>query len=294
MPVQQWAASYLRLIFRQYKWAYQTGQPAKDYLIVRYELLIIKRQEELKAYPFSNLTEEVLSCIDAIGEQEGDRIYLPRHKVGWTGGEGIPRSYRKLWHYLHKLYGDRIKALSKQLETVGANRAKQKRVNEDVLVKDDKVLSKEWFDKHRELIDKFLTIAERKVSLLDDYGEENWEVLPVEIVGCLKKIAQREGLPIHYWRTAQKLAREGNPDYLSSLDLGESYQLLGERLDQLFREYHQEPKAKSTSSTNFDDLSGVEFETRIAKTIKERGFLDVRGTAGTGDQRADLITKMES
>ncbi len=109
-------------------------------------------------------------------------------------------------------------------------------------------------------------------------------------MGCLKKIAQREGQQID-WREAQKLAQEGQSYYLS-WRVPKEYQWIGERLDQLFRECHQEQKAKSIISTNFADLSRVEFETRIANMLKERGFLDVRGTPGTGDHGADLIAKM--
>lgn len=70
------------------------------------------------------------------------------------------------------------------------------------------------FERNRNLIAKFLEIAERKVSTLDEYGDENWEVLPVVIVACLKKIAQREGKK-NDWREAHKLAREGASYYLS-------------------------------------------------------------------------------
>jgi hypothetical protein len=33
--------------------------------------------------------------------------------------------------------------------------------------------------KCRDLVGKFLEIAERKVSVLDDYGDENWDALPL-------------------------------------------------------------------------------------------------------------------
>jgi hypothetical protein len=35
-----------------------------------------------------------------------------------------------------------------------------------------------WRLQHSTLVDKFLEITERKVSLLDDYGDENWDALP--------------------------------------------------------------------------------------------------------------------
>jgi restriction system protein len=41
----------------------------------------------------------------------------------------------------------------------------------------------------------------------------------------------------------------------------------------------------------FDELSGKEFETYLARLLKQNGFEDIRGTAATGDQGADLIAK---
>ena len=35
----------------------------------------------------------------------------------------------------------------------------------------------EWPIRHRELMERFLEITERKVSFLDEYGEENWAAL---------------------------------------------------------------------------------------------------------------------
>ena len=47
--------------------------------------------------------------------------------------------------------------------------------------------------KHRGLTDKFLEIAERKVGVVDDYGDENWEALEKEVDRCVLKIAKIEG-----------------------------------------------------------------------------------------------------
>ena len=41
----------------------------------------------------------------------------------------------------------------------------------------------EWPIRHRELMERFLEITERKVSLLDDYGDEKWDALPQELAG---------------------------------------------------------------------------------------------------------------
>jgi len=48
----------------------------------------------------------------------------------------------------------------------------------------------EWPLRHRELLDRFLEITERKVSVLDDYGDENWDALHQEIERLLSKTAK--------------------------------------------------------------------------------------------------------
>lgn len=126
-------------------------------------------------------------------------------------------------------------------------------------------------DRNRDLVGKFLEIAERKVSIIDDYGDENWEVLPKEVSACLKKISQREKVDIDF----------------------ECQLWLQNELKNIFREYHKKQKAKPARSANVNGLSGVEFETWIAKLLKENGFDDVRGTPATGDQGADLIVKKD-
>jgi restriction system protein len=64
---------------------------------------------------------------------------------------------------------------------------------------------------------------------------------------------------------------------------------LARRLEEGFREYHAEQGQDPSSSTDFGALSGVEFESVVAKLLREHGFEDVRGTPATGDQGADLL-----
>ena len=42
------------------------------------------------------------------------------------------------------------------------------------------IIRQEFYDRNSDLIDKFLQIAERKVSIIDDYGDENAEALRKE------------------------------------------------------------------------------------------------------------------
>jgi hypothetical protein len=126
----------------------------------------------------------------------------------------------------------------------------------------------ETLQRHKELVDKFLIIAERKVSVLDDYGEENWSVLPKEIEICLKKMGEKENDP-----QAIKLRYELHVDTT---------------LESRFREYHEAKKLNPTVVLDFNKLSGIEFETHVGRIMKSAGY-EVAGTPATGDQGADLI-----
>jgi len=130
---------------------------------------------------------------------------------------------------------------------------------------------RQLFSSNMDLVQKFLEIAERKICILDDYGDENWEAFPQEIETCISKIAKRNRL-----NPQERLPNE--------------YHWLREQLDAAFREYHGKQKAKASNTVKVDGLSGVEFETWLAKFLTEKGF-DVRGTPATGDQGADLIAK---
>jgi len=138
-------------------------------------------------------------------------------------------------------------------------------------------------DGNSDLINKFLEIAERKVSVIDDYGDENWDVLSNEILACIKKIALREGISDIDFKAYLKGKRHLAPEY----------GWLKEKLDTLFREYHEKQGAKPSRIANLNELSGIEFEAWVAKLLKENGFDDVRGTSATGDQGADLIVRKD-
>ena len=46
-------------------------------------------------------------------------------------------------------------------------------------------------------MERFLSISERVVSSLDEYGDENWKGLDREIDRCIEKLAQAEGGSVH-------------------------------------------------------------------------------------------------
>jgi HJR/Mrr/RecB family endonuclease len=133
-------------------------------------------------------------------------------------------------------------------------------------------------------------LADRKVSLLDDYGDETWAALPKEVDTCLRKIAKREGLEEN-WLLWQKERKKWS--FLGVRHVPERYGRMEGKLDLLFREYHENQKRRPASEIRFNELSGVEFETYVARVLKECGYEDIRGTPASGDQGADLIAKKD-
>jgi hypothetical protein len=139
----------------------------------------------------------------------------------------------------------------------------------------------ELFNRNKDLVEKFLQIAERKVSIIDDYGDENWGILPDEILTCLKKISQRENRYID-WKGYSKKGY-----------LPDAYGWLRGKLNNIFIEYHKECQSKASTIGQLHNMSGVEFEVWVVKVLKETGFNDVRGTPASGDQGADIIAKKD-
>lgn len=146
--------------------------------------------------------------------------------------------------------------------------------------------------KHRALIHKFLEIAERKVAVIDDYGDENWEALESEIERCVLKIAKIEGEKAFDVKNGERtftVIGLLEPTHIPDGGGWPKYATLWCSIEKEFRVYHDKCKADPPTE-NFDDLSGVEFETYLANFLKKKlGFEDVAGTPPTGDQGADLL-----
>jgi len=149
---------------------------------------------------------------------------------------------------------------------------------EEKKAQEESKIKKDLLDRNKDLIEKFLQIAERKVSIIDDYGDENWEILPSEISTCLKKIAQREKIYI-------RLKKNVCYSY--------EYKWLYDELENIFRAYHAEHQNRSSKNDDLNTMTGIEFESWIVKLLKENGFVDVRGTPATGDQGADILAKKD-
>jgi HJR/Mrr/RecB family endonuclease/cell division protein FtsB len=186
------------------------------------------------------------------------------------------------------------------------NEEENKRLQNEIITKLNVTISagQGVLVRNKELVEKFLQIAETKVSIIDEYGDENWEALPDEIQVCLKKIANRENFKIDWKSFSRDKARDFDAailskdwtrlislnflaPFLNKVDL--SIYWLYNKLEAMFKEYHAARSKQSTLSGDaLRSLSGVEFETHIARILKKAGF-EVGGTPATGDQGADLI-----
>ena len=144
-------------------------------------------------------------------------------------------------------------------------------------------------DKYAGLIKHFYEIAERKVSLRDEYGDENWEVLDKEIGTVIKKIAQKEGV------YQQSDRRKNNPDISGVFDassLPEEYFQLTDFLKKSFREHYEKRRSHAIKQPDFAIMSGLDFEAYVMDLLGRLGYI-VCGTPTTGDQGADILAKKD-
>lgn len=186
-------------------------------------------------------------------------------------------------------------------KAIAAERARSVRQQEEARRREYQA----WRTRHGALVEKFLDIAERKVSLLDEYGDENWDILRKEIETVVLKTAKADGEDIISIRSllfrdlkgadldralrAGRRSRTGGA-WLQSFA---KYSSISDYLESEFRSFHEKRKVVSVVGQDFSTLTGVDFEIYVAKLLKEAGFEDISGTPMTGDQGADLIAKRD-
>jgi Restriction endonuclease len=239
---------------------------------------VIERTEQLmrlndrQTHYIDDLTAQ---CLRDIAIKEGQSGAAPR--VGewlsqWRRRAEFHREYVELAQYLRGRFQNRCAELRQEAQRT-EQLAKERRYKE----------YEQWLLRHRLLVGKFLEVADRKVSTLDEYGDENWEALPKEIRTFLLKIAKTED---DNGKTESALREAWKKGY--DWMVPEKYEWLTICLETGFRKFHNQ-RGRSTSEPEFDELSGVEFETYLAGLLKRNGFESIRGTPATGDQGADLL-----
>lgn len=146
----------------------------------------------------------------------------------------------------------------------------------------------------KDTIEAFFNVAERKVSVLDEYGDENWDALANEIRRCLLKISNRLGVKeadlaagLQAAVAEQEAAAQGREPVKNR------WFILGEYLGDEFGRRHVLLVKRGRYGQDCSSMTGKEFETYVANVLKSMGFSSVRGTPATGDQGADLIAEKD-
>jgi HJR/Mrr/RecB family endonuclease len=257
---------------QQYQWS---GHPRKPLLERNREVILShigRVSGDSGRYYIDNLTRD---CISEIAHREGRPRLVPAQREwlsDWEKRADVPQEWLHMKDKIKSALTAKHDAIVKQ-----KHEAKKKEAEEQ-----QALARRRLYEANSDLIGKFFEIAERKVSVIDAYGEENWDALPQEIATCLTKIAKRNGY-------AEKKIKEALKSGFFLL-FPQEYEWLRKKLDEAYREYHRRQKTKPASSFSTDGLTGKEFETLIGRMLRERGF-DVSGTPATGDQGADLIAK---
>ena len=243
---------------------------------------------------FDNIDTRTRLCIADIAELEGCQGVTPLVDEQLPHWEArVPQEWIELRNYIADALHTKLDAITRRRAEQERKREEQERWQAEERLHELARLEAERAQAERleaeryalwasngDIIRKFLDIAERKVSIRDEYGDENWDVLPREIEKCLIKIARRQGMSLDEIQTAIDENR-------LPLLRGE-YAWLKDSLDLKFREHHAALSERPASSFDFDKMSGEEFETWVGRLFEKDGF-EVQGTRRTGDQGADLL-----
>lgn len=213
------------------------------------------------------LDDSVRDCIQDIAEAEGRLSEAPHHAYLYKWLQNASSDLQSLTASLKTRFRERLDQLTR-LERERQERETEARMHA-------------LQEKHVALIGSFYEVAERKVSLRDDYGEERWDALDKEIEVVLQKIATKEACS----------------DFSRSKKYGllmpEEYKRLSAYLARSFRELHRSRKDECNQAEDCSSMSGVEFEVYVSRLLSQLGFTDIRHTPATNDQGADLLAKKE-
>jgi len=216
--------------------------------------------------PSYYIENAVRDCVQDIAEAEGNLVMAPNHSYLSTWLYKATPEYKEVAERILKIFRDKQKDLNEQ-ERTSATKQKEERLEN---IK----------RKYTDLIAQFLEVTERKVSLRDDYGDENWEVLDKEVHTVIQKISQKEGETVTSYKDWKKYSWNRDSELASYLRAA-------------FKRHHEAQKSIPASSVDYSAMSGIAFEGYLMKLLEEQGFTNVRGTPATGDQGADLLANKD-
>lgn len=163
------------------------------------------------------------------------------------------------------------------------------------------------------IIDKFCEVTTRKVSIIDEYGEENWALLDSEKQRCFVKIVNKLDISDKFmdklFLEIEQFELQGiGKNYLISYmgqnlrfalaQINQKYvgysfflnKLYFYDLDEIFKKRYPLLKRELGEKEDYDGLSGIDFESLLQQQLSVEGFT-VTGTPITGDQGADIIAE---
>jgi len=170
---------------------------------------------------------------------------------------------------------------------------------------------KNFLVNNKEIIDRFCDITSRKVGIIDEYGQEDWESVIPEKQKCIERISSIIGISQKFMDNLflenERLETSGAPKSVLISQMGqylrfalsktnEDYvdlsqfiiKLYFEDLDKIFKDFYAKKGKNLPKNVSLNDMSGIDFEGFIEHNLKDSGY-NVSGTPKTGDQGADVI-----
>lgn len=227
-----------------------------------------------QAYYVENKTMEFLR--EALKGRNG----APGHEYynRWSINPDVPAPIKEYGKYVHDL----VRAKHHEDESLKKKEEKERHTQSALDI----------FKRHEDKVEKFLEIAFRKVSTVDDYGDENPTALKEEILRFLRKVAAGEQ---DLKKEMSWLDRKKGDFYFSDILCPISAHIASE-LNRKFQIYYRDQKGRSSAADKsaISRMTGVEFEQYLIQLLKECGVGDPRGTSVTGDQGADILFSFDN
>jgi hypothetical protein len=251
-------------------------------LLERNEDIIMHNVWNVKPWFYNNYYIEnlVRDCLNDIAIAEWDFNIAPWEKFlkNWSQNQ-TNNEYIRLKDSLIKRFKDMHEYLN-HLE-------KEKKIQQDKIVEINRenefqIKITQLKEKHSDLIKQFFEITERKVSIIDDYWDENWEELIKQTDILIIKIAKKE------WYSDDNIKHWKKYEYSIPKEL----KTIKQHLNSDFKIYHEKLKwkVKDFDKTLINEMTWIDFEIFLSKKFKEFWY-EVSWTSATWDQWADLIIK---
>ena len=227
---------------------------------------LLRSISKYKFYQIDNITRD---CINEICLAEERNDIRPNYEYLSNWKNKAPSDWVELSEQIKHFFSERKEQLEEEQEAKEELKKKEKVSNIS--------------SKYDELFNQFKEVAYRKVSTIDDYGEENWDALEKEIDVVITKVAKKEGHTDENIKEWKKY----------SWGMPEEYIELKNKMKESFKRYYKTRKNQPIKNNQVTEMTGIEFENHLASLLKESGFTNISGTPKTGDQGADLIAKRD-